>query len=158
MKIERPHRVTHTHRHRIDAPPGEIFPLLCPVREAEWVEGWDPLVVYSDSGVAEPDCVFVMPNEPDDDVWVVTEYEPASWSIGFVKVTPGRVVTRIRMRLEPDDAGGCTAAIAYTFTALGREGRGRIDELTPAAWQEFMESEWERQLGDWLLRRRAAAD
>ena len=58
--------MTHpaTHRslrfvHRVPAPPAEVFPLLCPVREHDWVEGWQAEVLHSESGVAELGCVFL---------------------------------------------------------------------------------------------------
>ena len=35
------------------------FPLLCPVREREWLAGWNPTIVHTKSGVAEPGCGFV---------------------------------------------------------------------------------------------------
>jgi hypothetical protein len=54
MKVMQPCRVTRTYLQKIQAPPEEVFPLLCPVRETEWVRGWDPIVVYSHSGLAEP--------------------------------------------------------------------------------------------------------
>ena len=60
MKIAAPNRVRHTYVQKLVASPAEVFPLLCPVREADWLDGWDPLEVWSRSGVAEPDCVFVL--------------------------------------------------------------------------------------------------
>src|SRR2546427_13050450 len=33
-------RVTHEYTQTNDAPPEIVFPLLCPVREADWVPGW----------------------------------------------------------------------------------------------------------------------
>src|SRR6266540_2991762 len=35
-----------------------VFPLLCPVREYEWFNGWKCTMVYSESGVAENNNVF----------------------------------------------------------------------------------------------------
>lgn len=43
---------------RHPAPLERVFPLLCPVREREWLQGWDATMVCSESGVAEPGCVF----------------------------------------------------------------------------------------------------
>ena len=40
------------------AAPEKVFPLLCPVREADWIPGWQYELVYSESGVAELGCVF----------------------------------------------------------------------------------------------------
>ena len=37
----------------------KVFPLLCPVREADWIDGWNPVLVLTQSGFAEQDCVFI---------------------------------------------------------------------------------------------------
>ena len=63
MQISQPRRVTRTYTQRLTAAPARVFPLLCPVREADWIEGWDPISVWSESGVAEPDCVFTTPSD-----------------------------------------------------------------------------------------------
>ena len=36
-----------------------VFPLLCPVRENEWLPYWSCEIIHSDSGKAEKDCVFI---------------------------------------------------------------------------------------------------
>ena len=42
----------------VHAPVEEIFPLLCPVREYDWIPGWGCDVQFTESGVAEDLCVF----------------------------------------------------------------------------------------------------
>ena len=42
MRIERPNRVSRSFIQSLCRPPGEVFSLLCPVREVEWVNGWHP--------------------------------------------------------------------------------------------------------------------
>src|SRR5882672_10992531 len=62
MHIIKPNRASHTYRQRLCASPAKVFPLLCPVREAEWADGWLPELVISSSGVAECACVFITPD------------------------------------------------------------------------------------------------
>ena len=38
--------------------PDDIFPLLCPVREYEWLETWQCEMIYTKSGFTELDCIF----------------------------------------------------------------------------------------------------
>jgi hypothetical protein len=45
MNIQPPARAVHTYVQRLVAGPERVFPLLCPVREADWIEGWNPLQV-----------------------------------------------------------------------------------------------------------------
>ena len=53
MKIQKPHRATRSYVQHLKSSPAEVFPLLCPVREADWIEGWLPLSVISETGLAE---------------------------------------------------------------------------------------------------------
>ena len=67
-----PQRITRTYRQTINAPPEKVFPLLCPVREAEWLDGWCYNMTYSASGLVEKGAVFSTPAEGEaDTVWIV---------------------------------------------------------------------------------------
>ena len=94
-------RVAHQFTQTNVATPARVFPLLCPVREAEWVPGWQYRLIYSKSGVAEAGCVFITEENNRQTTWIVTEYDPATFRIAFVWVDPGMVAAQIRIQLEP---------------------------------------------------------
>ena len=48
MKIVKPNRATRTYTQHLVAEPAVVFPLLCPVREADWIDGWSPTFVMHD--------------------------------------------------------------------------------------------------------------
>lgn len=148
MRIEAPHRAVRSYTQRLDAPPEAVFPLLCPVRECEWVEGWDPRLVISASGLAELDCVFVTGPAEDEATWVVTEYEPPE-RIGFVKLTPGKTLARISIELAPEAEARTRAQVTYGYTALSQKGREVVDGFTEKHYTEFMK-EWEGALNGFL--------
>ncbi|MFA6955934.1 MAG: hypothetical protein WC538_08690 [Thermoanaerobaculia bacterium] len=148
MKITAPHRVRRTYRQHIVAPPEKVFPLLCPVRESEWVQDWDPVVVVTSSGVAESDCAFVTSDRGREATWVVTRFDPASWTIEFVKVTPGVTVGQISVRLTAEP-GGTAADVAYQHTALGDAGKAFVDGFTEEFYETFMK-EWEASMNHYL--------
>lgn len=119
-------RLQHTHAMHLPAPPEAVFPLLCPVREREWLEGWEARLVHTASGVAEPGCVFTTPGldgglDGAEWIWVVSRHE-ASRAVQFVVHAPGSHVTVLDILLEPE-AGGTRATWTYTLTALD-PGRG----------------------------------
>ncbi len=149
MKIARPNRKRHSYRQRLVAPPEDVFPLLCPVRELEWVRGWNPRLVLSDSGVAEPDCIFVMPGEPEDTIWIVTLHDPESHRVEMILVTPNRTVGKLEVALARDGNGGTVADVAYTHTSLGDAGDRFLDEFTADRYRGFMET-WETELNHYL--------
>lgn len=146
MKVVPPRRVDHSWTQHLDAAPERVFPLLCPVRETEWVEGWDPELVISSSGVAEKDCVFIT-GDPKA-IWVITEYVPPL-RIEFVKTTPELTVSRISIELAAEGDGGTAASIRYAHTALTPGGEQFVDQMTVEAWSEFMER-WETALNRYL--------
>ena len=154
MKIIKPDRVTHTYVQTLVAPPAEVFPLLCPVREADWVPGWDPSLVISASGVAEPDCVFITSAKPIDAVWYITQYAPESGRLEMIKVTPEVTACRLTIRLSPT-ADGCTAAVTYSYTSLGPRGDEFIASFTEDYYRKFMH-EWESSINYYLQHGTAA--
>ena len=112
-------RRSHQHTQLNDAPPDRVFPLLCPVREAEWVPGWKHQMIYSESGVAEDGCVFMTPNESGPEtVWQVTCYDPSNFRIAFAWVRPGLVATQLRISLSPARAAKPVRTSATSIRAF----------------------------------------
>ncbi len=148
MRIVSPTRASHTYVQRLLAPPSRVFPLLCPVREADWIAGWDPLLVVSDSGLAERDCVFLTAAEPHDAIWYVTRHEPAQGSVEMLKITPGVTACRVSIDLAPA-AHGTDATVTYTHTSLGAAGDAFVAAFTASYYDEFMR-DWESRLNHFL--------
>lgn len=149
MKIIPPYSVEHSYTQHLNANMDVVFPLLCPVREAEWIEGWDPAVVFSASGLAEENCVFITGSAGEEAIWVITEHDPERGVVEFVKTTPRVTVARIRIRLYPAGADRCTATIRYRHTALSPAGERVVASLTAEQYQEFMQG-WEAKLNHYL--------
>lgn len=154
MQIRPPNRVTRSYVQRLSASPARVFPLLCPVREADWIEGWDPNLVITESGVAEPDCVFVTAAEPADAIWVITRHEPDRL-VEMLKISPGVTVCRLTIALRAAGAG-CEAEVTYRHTSLGPAGDAFVAGFTEAHYVDFMRS-WERRLNHYLVTGRALA-
>jgi hypothetical protein len=149
MRVEKPNRVSHSYTQHLNAPPPAVFELLCPVREAEWVNDWRPKLVLSDSGYAEPGCVFITPGIPEDALWLMTEYDREAFRLEILKVIPGVVVGRISVALTPEGADACTADITYAYTALSDHGDRALDEFTEDHFRSFMVT-WEKELNHFL--------
>jgi hypothetical protein len=148
MNIRPPNRITHIYTQRLVAPPARVFPLLCPVREADWIHGWNPLLVLSHTGVAEPDCVFVTDARPFDAIWYVTRHEPARGFVEMIKITPD--VTACKLTIEVRPAGsGSEADVAYCHTSLGPQGDVFLATFTADYYVQFMR-EWEDRMNHYL--------
>lgn len=156
MKVVPPVRVARTYTQSLVAPPDVVFPLLCPVREADWIPGWDPLLVVSSSGVAEPDCVFVTGGSPADAIWYVTRHEPAAGYVEMIKVTPGVTACRLTIRLRRTSEGS-EADVSYMHTSLGPTGDEFVRGFTEASYVRAMQ-QWEARLNHYLTHDSALID
>lgn len=114
--------------------PAAVFPLLCPVREYDWIPGWTCEMIYSDSGYAELGCVFRTRSwyagpggVPAIETWAVSRYEP-NRSIGFVRMIDGIWVSTLDLRLAPSGEGTRCLATRM-FTALTPAGAERLADL-----------------------------
>ena len=122
----------------VRAEPATIFPLLCPVREFDWILTWDCEIVYTETGLAEEGCVFQtgMPRESSvrelqsaggTDTWVISRYLPAK-GISFIRVNPLRTI-RYDIGLESDGEGATTLTWEQEVTALNEEGDRHVRAL-----------------------------
>jgi hypothetical protein len=107
-----------------NAPPSAVFPLLCPVRERDWIDGWTADVLRSASGFAELGCVF----RARGATFVVTRYEPPA-RIEFA-IFDGASVETLAIRLAAAQ-GGTDMTWTRCFTALTPEGGAWIEANVP---------------------------
>lgn len=149
MDIESPKRIKHSYTQNLAGPPEIVFPLLCPVRECDWTPGWDPVKVITNSGVAEPDCMFITPAAPNDAVWIVTRHDPEKFAAEIYKVTPGHTVAKLEIKLSKAAGNTTRADVSYEYTALAPAGEEFLREFTRAWYENFMK-EWEDALNHYL--------
>jgi hypothetical protein len=152
-RAERHHPLIRSYVQRIDAPPGVVFPLLCPVREGDWLEGWaeDCEVIWSSSGVAELGCVFRTSEigRPDT-VWIVTEYDPGRGTVAFARVTPGLEATTLRIQVTPAADGGSLVDIGYVVVPTTTAGQGEAARrYEPSAFVASIVW-WERSMNHYV--------
>ena len=148
MIITKPNRVIRTFIQHLEAEPAKVFPLLCPVREADWIDGWDPLVVFSESGIAEPDSVFLTEASPGNAIWYITRHEPDNGFVEMIKITPNVTACKLTIQLHPAD-GGSEATITYAHTSLGTEGDAFVASFTEEYYRQFM-LDWEARINHYL--------
>ena len=148
MRLTKPNRATHTYRQKLHAPAVRVFPLLCPVRETKWADGWSPELVISSSGVAERDCVFITPDKFGKAIWYITRHEPERWFVEMLRIVPGVTACRLEIQLS-ESADGCFADVTYSHTSMGRAGDEFVATFTADYYQRFMQA-WEKELNHFL--------
>ena len=143
--------VERTYTQRIEAPPERVFPLLCPVRETEWLDGWSSEMIHSESGVAEDGCVFRTGSDGSPEtVWMVTQHSPDEGVVEFVRVTTGLAATRLHIALEPAPGGATAVHIRYTHTPTSAAGVAFIGEHHSASEFERSMAWWERAMNHFI--------
>ena len=122
-----------TARMRLGFGAGAIWPLLCPVREYDWIEDWRCRMIRSASGVNELGCVFTTRRAEDggdaagDDVWVTSRFEPFG-RLEFVRVNRLRAV-RFEIAIEPDGDGTMLTWTQH-LTSLRPDGDAVVAAMT----------------------------
>jgi len=149
LEIRIPKTAVRTYTQHLAAAPARVFPLLCPVLEAQWIEGWSPELVVSESGAAERDCVFVTRAEPADAIWYITRHEPENGFVEMLKISPEVTACRLSIQLTATRAG-TDAEVVYAHTSLGPKGDKFVDAFTEEYYEEFMR-EWEARLNHYLV-------
>ena len=143
-------RVVHEFNQINDAPPEKVFPLLCPVREADWVPQWQYRMIYSESGIAEQGCVFITPEEDGSEaIWHCTEYQPEALRIAYDWVRPGLMAAQIHIQLEARDDGKTNAHLRYSYTALSEAGNAELYRMDRAWFEDKMNS-WQSAINHYL--------
>lgn len=100
-------------------PASLVFPLLCPERQKDWLDGWSYEMKYSESGLIEQDCIFYTSTDSQTkDVWVVSFYDIVDRQIEFLRVSPEACVIKINMTVKDIKDQQAETEIIYTYTAL----------------------------------------
>jgi hypothetical protein len=142
-------RTMKRHRMLIEGNPEAVFPLLCPVRETEWIETWRCRMIYSDSGFAEQDCIFQtdFPQDGPEDTWVVSRYEKPGL-IEFVRVNGIRAI-RYTIVLRQAGEGRTEAEWRQLITGLNEQGNRWAEGLSDSDFAHRMQM-LERMLNHYL--------
>lgn len=111
-------RLERSYKQELHGERKEIFSLLCPVREKEWLDGWDYTMIYSKSGLAEKGCVFETDNDFGSYQWVMTQYDNVIYEIQFVKFIKNQMIVIIDISLEEGCEDIVYCEISYSFTAI----------------------------------------
>lgn len=122
-------RVVRSYTQIIHAAPETAFPLLCPVREVEWLEGWNSRVIHAPSGLAETNGVYASlhPGESDT-IWMITQKDERRHTIEFVYFVPGARVTRLNIAVHPAEGKNSRVEITYVYTGISESGNREIAE------------------------------
>jgi hypothetical protein len=146
----RSQRITREYRQTINATPDKMFPLLCPVREADWLDGWRYNMIYSESGLVEEGAVFSTSYEGEDDtVWIVTKHDSKIHEVEFARFTHNSRTCVLRIAVNSKDENSSYVDVSYTYTGITPAGNDFIDNFTEETFLEAV-TFWEKSMNYFL--------
>jgi hypothetical protein len=136
-EMKKSKRIVREYRTSLNAKPEQVFPLLCPVREYDWIPQWQCTMIYSRSGAAELGCVFKTDfgDSYGTEIWVVSHYETDK-KISFVRTGKIRT-TRYEVTLSSEN-GGTSIQWRQEITGLTREGNNTVESYTDKEFRALM--------------------
>lgn len=143
-------RAVRTYRQTINARSEVVFPLLCPVREAEWLDGWNYTMIYSASGLVEEGAVFSTSNPGEEDtVWIVTRHDRADRCVEFARFTPHSRACLLKIAVLALGDDRSQVDISYNYTSTGPAGSRFIESWSE---REFLDAVifWETSMNHFL--------
>lgn len=149
MKVEPPRRATRRRTIEVQGDADTVFALLCPVREVEWLESWKPLEVFSHSGVAERECVFVSDDGRRHSTWMITDHDAKHRRVRMVKFTPGFTVCLLEIAVASGPGATSLLDVCYSFTALSEAGNEYVNEFSEQAYDGVM-AQWQQALDHFI--------
>ena len=108
------------------AAPEDVFPLLCPAREADWIPGWTATVLHSTTGYAEDRCIF----ETDANcvsgpgLWTFTGFKENEY-VRLVRFT-GDTLIHAQIALTANGDGTTTGTWHMIVSALNQQGNANV--------------------------------
>ena len=145
-------QVSKTYKQINNAKPEVVFPLLCPVREKDWIDGWDYKMIFSKSGLIEKGCVFSTPHHGNEEtILYVTEHDTVNYKLEFVRVTPKEEAVKINIQLEDNGNGTTSSKITYQYTALNESKNSWIKEKLDSEFKENM-IWWEKAINYYIVK------
>lgn len=136
-------RISRTATITLQGPIATVFPLFGPIEEKKWEDGWDPLILYPETGELEEGMVFATRGHADEEptyTWLVSKYDPANRAIQYTVSTQNRCWT-ISIHCRASSGTQTQATVRYTYTGLTPLG----NDLNERA----MEKMYEKDLKDW---------
>jgi hypothetical protein len=143
-------RVTRNYVQTIQARPSVVHSLICPVKEAEWLDGWDYQLIFSHSGFAEKGCVFTSRSAGEKDtIWLITKRDDAAYETVFARITPESRVAEVTVRIKDAGRQASRVHITYTITAINEQGNRFVENFTEENFAKDMKF-WEATMNHYL--------
>ena len=132
-------KIIRRYAQKYNAKADKVFPLLCAVREMDWIPGWEYEMIHSVSGANEEGCVFKT-QKPygTETVWVTTKWDTENYIVNFVEFAVDAMIVNLNISLQENPDGTTTANWEQIFTSLSDKGDAFIEVYTEEKFKATM--------------------
>ncbi|NQU85463.1 MAG: hypothetical protein HQ541_06855 [Mariniphaga sp.] len=110
----------------------DIFELLCPRREYDWIPHWECEILHSVSGYNEKGCVFTTKNLTSEVpwVWLTQEFDKEKGIVRFAIFAAGLFVMDYTIKVI--DTGSSSSELEFNqiFRSISSEGDKVVGSFT----------------------------
>jgi hypothetical protein len=105
----------------------EVFPLLCPKREEEWIPGWECDTIWSNNGYNEEGAIFRTTKPYGTELyWTTLQYDIKNKIVDFLITAPRLFMFRFKIELDMNGDGFLTITFTQVFTSISKEGNALL--------------------------------
>ena len=106
----------------------EVFPLLCPKREEEWIPGWECETIWSNSGYNEEGAVFRTTKPYDTELyWTTLQYDIMSGTVDFLITAPHLYMFRFKISVCVVSENLLSMTFTQVFTSVSEQGDSLVN-------------------------------
>ena len=106
----------------------ELFPLLCPKREEDWIPGWQCETIWSNSGYNEEGAIFRTTKPYGTELyWTTLQYDINKKLVEFLLTAPHLYIFRFRIEIQGEGEGVLAITFTQSFTSISEEGNAFLD-------------------------------
>jgi hypothetical protein len=143
-------RIIKTATFMLNGTPQQVFPLLCPERELDWLPGWEYEMIYSQSGYNEEGCIFRTTKPYGVEIiWSSVNFDSQNYTIDFLNVASGLFVIKFGIQLVEMKEKGCEITFTQIYTGISEAGNRLIEDAVGGNFQKSM-AQIEKTLNHYL--------
>lgn len=148
-----PSRITQTETIYLHALPEVVFPLFGPIAEKKWAEGWNPEIVYSETGELERNMVFKtygFKGGKTTYIWMVSYLNFEETEVVYTVSSKNRIWTiHVNCQVMETDPTKTAVEVTYTYVGLNNKGNKQNRKALKAKYQYALK-DWEESLNYYL--------
>ena len=118
----------------------EVFPLLCPKREEEWIPGWECETVWSHSGYNEAGAIFRTTKPYGTELfWTTLQYDVSRRIVDFLITAPHLYMFRFQIVISENAEGSLRLTFTQVFTSISEAGSAFLKRYQSESFAERLE-------------------